>query len=147
MKRFLLCTVLALLALLSTAPTASASMSEPGGTFDTLIAFQKDLAEVRQSTVVAFLLPGWAQMKRGQTVEACLLAALDLASLTLLFNRETVTEGGDTYLVFRLNWWAAAAIVANHLYSGLSTMGWGENRVARLRVEYGIDKIILGVAF
>lgn len=148
MKRVLICIALALIALTSTAATAGASMSDqPGGSFDTLILFQKDQADVRQSTIAAFLLPGWAQMNRGQTVEACLMAVLDLASLALLFNRETVTEGGDTYLVFRVNWWAAFAIIANHIYSGFSTARWGESRIAQLRVQYGIDKIILGVAF
>lgn len=125
-----------------------ASMSTPEmGTYDRLLAYTKGQVNEVEVGLLGFAAPGFMQFRRGNTVEGLIQVGIEVGALMFMFRWEEEQVGGDTYRELRVNWWLAAVVLINHLYSGVTTYHWGRSENARLRLEYGVDSITVGVQF
>lgn len=134
--------------LLLCAGPAKASMAVPAlGSYDRLTAYLDGQVNVLSSGLAALAVPGLQQFKRGAVVEGCIQAAIEAGALFFLLRIKEETIGGDTYQQLTVNWVAAAVLILNHVYSAASTVIWGSGENTRLRVTYGVDRIIIGLDF
>ena len=109
---------------------ANAGMTTPTlaemGTYDKLEAYNSEKVNVGQRTTLAFLVPGLTQFQRQSYLEGTILSLVEVGAFVFMFRFEEVEEGGNIYSVLTTNWWMVGLVVANHLYSGISTYFWGE---------------------
>lgn len=128
-------------------------MAAPGvsltdmGTYDRLAAYQEEKVNVLSQSLLGFAVPGWAQFRRQSTLEGIALVLIEVGSFVFMFDTQTVTEGGNTYNVLAVNWWLVGLVVANHLYSGVSSTIWANRWNQDLYLRYDVEKITFGIRF
>lgn len=135
-----------LLALAATPVRASMSTHELG-TYDRLLAYSTGHVNEIEAGLLGLALPGLMQLRRGNTLEGLILVGIEVGALMFMFRWEEEQIGGDTFRELKVNWWMVAVVLMNHLYSGVTTYLWSQSENAQLRLEFDVDRIILGVQF
>lgn len=135
------------LALSSPQPSIASMGSPESGSYDRLVSYQRERVDVVWAGIVAFAVPGLEQFKRGSVLEGSIQAAVEIGGLFFLLRFSEEHIGGDTFQELTVNWLAAAVLALNHIYSAASTAAWGTKENARLRLQYGIDRIVIGLEF
>jgi hypothetical protein len=139
---FLLLNVIA--ALPANAGITTPSISEMG-TYDKLEAYQQEKVNIAGKTMLAFLVPGLTQFQRENYLEGTVLALAEVGAFAFMFRFVEVEEDGNIYRALTVNWWMVGLVVANHLYSGISTYIWGNQFNEDLYIKYDVEKITFGI--
>lgn len=125
-----------------------ASMSTPElGTYDRLLAYSTGHVNEIEAGLLGLAMPGLMQFRRGNAIEGLIQVGIEVGALMFMFRWEEEQIGGDTFRKLKVNWWMVAVVLMNHFYSGVTTYLWSQSENARLRLEFDIDRIILGVQF